>query len=322
MSYLFSCQTSYNKALEPFSLIHCDVWGPFRTLSSCGAAYFLTIVDDYSRAVWTYLMLEKSEVQNLIKNFCVMSERQFGKQVKTIRTDNGTEFMVLSSYFRQHGIEHQTSCVDTPQQNARVERKHRHILNIARALLFQAKLPVTFWGDIILTAAHLINRTPSVVLHGSTPYELLHGSNPSYDSLRIFGCLCYAQRRPRNRDKFSDRSRKCLFVGYPYGKKAWKLYDLESNEFFASRDVVFLEDQFPGIPDTTYVTPPVYQPDAADDEWLFPPSQILSEPIIATPPETSSDTTVPVITTSSPPVEQTEVDTTLPVDNYLYCNYL
>ena len=143
-------------------------------------------------------MLEKSEVQNLIKNFCVMSERQFGKQVKTIRTNNGTEFMVLSSYFRQHGIQHQTSCVDTPQQNARVERKHRHILNIARALLFQAKLHVTFWGESILTAAHLINRTPSGVLHGSTPYELLHGSKPSYDSLRIFGCLCYAHRRPRN----------------------------------------------------------------------------------------------------------------------------
>lgn len=178
-------------------------------------------------------MLEKSEVKGLIQNLCVMSEKQFGKQVKTIRSDNGSEFMVLKSFLRQHGIEHQTSCVDTPHQNARVERKHRHILNIARALLFQAKLPVTFWGESILTASHLINRTPFVVLNGSTPYELLHSSKPSLDSLRVFGCLCYAHRRPRNRDKFSDRSRKCLFVGYPYGKKAWKLYDIESNDFFS-----------------------------------------------------------------------------------------
>ena len=96
-------------------------------------------------------------------------------------------------------------------------------------------------------------------------------------------------------------------------KKAWKLYDLKSNEFFASRDVVFLEDQFPGIPDTTYVTPPVYQPDAADDEWLFPPTPILSEPTITTSPETPSDTTVPVITNPSPPVAQTAVDTTIPL---------
>lgn len=91
---------SLNKADSSFALIHCDVWGPYRTPSSCGAVYFLTIVDDYSRAVWTYLMLEKSEVSSLLRNFCAMSERQFGQKVKTIRTDNGTEFMPLSSYFR------------------------------------------------------------------------------------------------------------------------------------------------------------------------------------------------------------------------------
>ena len=51
---------SLNKADTLFSLIHCDVWGPYRTPSSSGALYFLTIVDDHSRAVWIYLMLEKS----------------------------------------------------------------------------------------------------------------------------------------------------------------------------------------------------------------------------------------------------------------------
>lgn len=106
---------SFNKTIAPFALIHCDVWGPYRTLSSCGASYFLTIVDDYSRAVWTYLMIKKLEVASLLKNFCAMSERQFGKPVKTIQSDNGTKFMVLSSYLQEHGIPHQTSCVDTPR---------------------------------------------------------------------------------------------------------------------------------------------------------------------------------------------------------------
>ena len=91
-------------------------------------------------------MLEKSEVASIIKNFCAMSFRQFGLHVKTFRTDNVTKFMALKSYFRQEGINHQTSSVDTPQQNGRVERKHRHILNVARACLFQAQLPVIFWG--------------------------------------------------------------------------------------------------------------------------------------------------------------------------------
>lgn len=287
---------NFNKALQPFALIHCDVWGPYRTLSSCGAPYFLTVVDDYSRAVWVYLMLEKSEVKGLLQNFFAMATNQFGKSVKTVRSDNGTEFMTMTSYFRQHGIDHQTSYVDTSQQNGRVERKHRHILNIARALLFQAKLPSTFWGESVLTAAHLINRTPTTLLQGKTPYFMLYGKEPSYDSLRTFGCLSYAHTRPRDKDKLGDRSRKCLFVGYPYGKKAWKLYDLEKNVFFSSRDVVFLEDQFPGITDADYVSPPIFSPDLAIDDWLLPlPS---SNPTSPTPAPNSSHTPATHVTTS------------------------
>lgn len=126
-----SFNDSINKASDCFSLVHGDVWGPYRTPSTCGAVYFLTLVDDYSRSVWTYLMTAKSEVPQLIRNFCAMTERQFEKPVKAFRSDNGTEFMCLTSYFHEHGIIHQTSCVDTPQQNRRVERKHRHILNVA-----------------------------------------------------------------------------------------------------------------------------------------------------------------------------------------------
>lgn len=137
---------SFNKAEALFSIIHCDVLGPYRTPSFSGANYFLTIVDDYSRAVWTYLMLEKSEVSMLIKKICAMAEKHFGYMVKMVRSDNGSEFLVLKPYFATNGIQFQTSCVDTPQQNGRVERKHKHILNIARACLFQAQLPIDFLG--------------------------------------------------------------------------------------------------------------------------------------------------------------------------------
>lgn len=282
---------SSNKASEIFSLIHCDVWGPYRTLSSCGAAYFLTVVDDCNRVVWTYLMLEKSEVAALLKQFFAHTERQFGKKVKTIRTDNGTEFMVLSSFFREQGIEHQTSCVYTPQQNGRVERKHRHILNIARACLFQARLPVSFWGESILTAAHLINYTPTKVLDGKSPYEVLFGVKPAYDQLRVFGCLCFAHRHSRDKDKFSDHSRRCIFVGYPYGKKALLLYDLETNEFFSSRDVIFSEDVFPGVDDYTYVSPPLNTYDASIEDWLLPSTLVVSVEAPASPPNEPSTTT-------------------------------
>lgn len=89
----------------------------YRVPSSCGATYFLTIVDDFSQAVWIFLLLEKSEVRTVLPNFITMAQRQFDKTVKMVQSDNGTEFMCLSRYFAEKGIVHQILCVGTPQQN-------------------------------------------------------------------------------------------------------------------------------------------------------------------------------------------------------------
>ena len=82
-------------------------------------------------------------------------------------------------------------------------------------------------------------------MDGKTPYEILYGQAPSYKHIQTFGCLCYAHDQNRDKDKFASRSRKCIFVGYPFGKKGWRLYDLESGEYFVSRDVIFVEAEFP-----------------------------------------------------------------------------
>ncbi|CAA7036695.1 unnamed protein product [Microthlaspi erraticum] len=239
--------TSINKTKQVFELIHSDLWGPYRTPSHSGARYFLTIVDDFSRTVWLYLLTDKTEAPVHLKNFIAMAACQFQSKVQCLRSDNGTEFMSLTSYFREQGIRHETSCVGTPQQNGKAERKHRHVLNVARALMFQAKMPIEFWGECILTAGYLINRTPSSALNGLTPYEMLHNKAPDYAHLRVFGSLCYAHNQGHKGDKFVSRSRKCAFVGYPYGKKGWRLYDLEKKQFFVSRDVVFCENEFPFV---------------------------------------------------------------------------
>lgn len=257
--------SSDNKASEVFEMIHYDVWGPYRTPSLCDAYYFLTIVDDYSRGIWVYLLHDKTKVQKQLKCFMKMVSRQFGKTIKIMRSNNGTEFTCMFAFFKENGIIHQTSCVATPQQNGRVERKHRHILNVARALLFQSKLPTKFWGEGILTAAHLINRTPSPLLDGKTPYELLYGAAPKYDDLRIFGCLAYAHNQKRGGDKFASRSRKCLFVGYPFGKRGWSLFDLETEEIFVSRDVVFAENEFPYI---SFASSSSSVNQILDDDWM------------------------------------------------------
>ncbi|CAH9146225.1 unnamed protein product [Cuscuta epithymum] len=236
---------SLARAVEPFELIHCDVWGPYRTPATGGSRYFLTIVDDYSRAVWVHLMREKSEVKNILKQFFAMTSRQFNKPVKVFRSDNGKEFIGLQEYFLTHGIIFQTSCVYTPQQNGRAERKHRHILEVARTLRFHANLPIEFWGECVLAAGYLINRLPSPVIENKSPYEMLYKKPPLYTHLRVFGCLCYAHSKETTGDKFAQRGIKCVFLGYAYTQKGWKVYDLEKQRHFISRDVKFIETIFP-----------------------------------------------------------------------------
>lgn len=88
--------------------------------------------------------------------------------------------------------------------NGPVERKHQHILYVVRALRFQETFTINFWGDCILVAGHLINRTPSSILQGKTPYEVLFGKPPSYVDIYIFGCLCYAHKCTQVRGKFDE----------------------------------------------------------------------------------------------------------------------
>lgn len=236
---------SNNNCSRIFEKVHCDLWGPYRHESSCGARYFLTIVDDFSRAVWIYLMVNKTEVFSMFMTFVAMVDRQFGQSIKIVQSDNGTEFKCLFNFFRDTGVIFQSSCVGTPQQNGRVERKHKHILSVGRALRFQANLPIYFWGECVLAAAHLINRTPTPILQNRTPFEILFNKLPNFDVIRTFGCLCFAHNQKTKGDKFASKSRKCVFVGYPFGQKGWRVYDLDAKEFFVSRDVKFIEDVFP-----------------------------------------------------------------------------
>lgn len=191
--------------------------GPYKVCTRERYRYFLTIVDDYSRATWVYLLALKSDALSVILLFDKFVENQFGVSIKIIRSDNALEFKEgeCKEFFGDQGIIHQTSSVDTPQQNGRVERKHRNVLEMARALNMQVGLPLSYWGDCVLTAMHIINKLTNLVLGNVTPFEKLSDKKPTYDHLKAFGCLTMANNPTRTRDKLQARGIPCVFLGYP-----------------------------------------------------------------------------------------------------------
>ncbi|GJR08486.1 retrovirus-related pol polyprotein from transposon TNT 1-94 [Tanacetum coccineum] len=107
------------------NLLHMDLCGPMRVASINGKKYILVIVDDYSRYTWTLFLRSKDETPEVLKDFLTMIQRNLQAQVITVRTDRGTEFLnkTLHAYFKEEGIEHQTSTPRTPEQNGVVERR-------------------------------------------------------------------------------------------------------------------------------------------------------------------------------------------------------
>ncbi|XP_062116485.1 uncharacterized protein LOC133830512 [Humulus lupulus] len=132
------------------------------------------------------------------------------------------------------GTVYQTSCTDTPEQNGVIERKHRHIIEIARSLLLSSSVPSQFWGEAVLTAVNL-------------------GHIPDYSSLRVFDSTCFVLRPTVERTKLSSCYALCVFLGYGDGKKGYRCFDQTSQKLYVSRYVVFLEHiPFFFIPDSTH----------------------------------------------------------------------
>lgn len=172
-------------------------------------------------------MKRKLETGPLIKSFVQFVETQFDAKVKCIRSDNEAEFK-LDDFYPLKGILHKMSYVETPQQNCTVERKHQHIMGVARALMFQSGLLKSLWNYAVGHVLHLINRLRTRFLTDQSPYAILHSFVPNVSNLKVFGCLSFASTLQAKRKKLYTRARKCVFLGFKIGTKGFLLYDLNS----------------------------------------------------------------------------------------------
>ena len=143
----------------------------------------------------------------------------------------------MTHFLRKKGIIHQTTCINTPEQNGVSERKNIHLLEMTRTLMFQSNVPKIYWSDAILCATHLINRLPSSRLENKIPLEILYQQKITFDHLKIFGCTSFVHIK--RKDKLDFVSTKTIFLGYSPFKKGYKCYDPINKKLFISRNVVF-----------------------------------------------------------------------------------
>ncbi|GJZ90775.1 putative ribonuclease H-like domain-containing protein [Tanacetum coccineum] len=241
-----SCKTkAFNPITKPLFMLHMDLFGPTFVSSLMHKKYCLVVTDDYSRFSWVFFLTTKDETSEILKFFIKEVENLVDKKVKIIRSDNGTEFKnkVMDDFCREKGIKREYSVARTPQQNGVAERKNRTLIEAARTMLADSKLPTTFWAEAVSTACYVQNRVLIVKPHNKTPYELFRGFKPAIGFMKPFGCHVTILNTLDNLGKFDGKSDEGFFVGYSLSSKAFRVYNTRTRKVQENLHIGFLENK-------------------------------------------------------------------------------
>ena len=233
---------------ENFNLerVYSDICGPMEQTTFGGARYFISFVDGHSRMIDVYLIARKDEAFDKFKQYKARVEKELGRKIVNLRTDNGGEYRnkEFQSYCKESGIRMEFTVPYTSPQNGVAERTNRTLMNMARTMLIGSSMEKQYWGEAVVTSAFIKNRLASRVLQWKSPFELWYGRAPNMENLKVFGSIAYARIPSENRRKLDERSKKVIMLGYDLTAKNYRLKDYEQNEIIRSRDVNFLENQF------------------------------------------------------------------------------
>ncbi|GJX69916.1 putative ribonuclease H-like domain-containing protein, partial [Tanacetum coccineum] len=131
----------------------------------------------------------------------------------------------------------------TPQQNRVAERKNKTLIEAARTMLADSKLPTTFWAEAVNSAYYVQNRVLVIKPHNKTHYELLHGRTPSLSFMRPFGCPVTILNTLDHLSKFDGKADEGFFVGYSVNSKAFRVFNSRTRIVEETLHITFLENK-------------------------------------------------------------------------------
>ncbi|GKD11208.1 putative ribonuclease H-like domain-containing protein [Tanacetum coccineum] len=131
----------------------------------------------------------------------------------------------MNEFCEMKGILRQFSVARTPQQNEVAEKRIRTLIEAARTMLADSKLPTTFWAEAVNTACYVQNRVLVVKPHNKTPYGLFHGRTPTLSFMRPFGCPVTILNTIDHLGKFDGKADEGFFIRYSLNSKAFRVFN-------------------------------------------------------------------------------------------------
>lgn len=229
-------------AEKPLDVIHVDL-GEMDIRSLGGAKYFLLFKDDYTHFKTVYFLKSKDEAYQKLQLLMNLLENQFGRKVKKLMSDNGREIQNTNSnkLLEELGVFHAKTCTYTPQQNGRIEREMRTVVEAARSVIHGMNLNQNLWAEAINYAVFTLNQTGTSSVKGKSPAELWFGRKIDVKKLRIFGSECYVYIEKHKRGKMDKKSQKGIFVGYDLDSPSYRIYIEDKDDVISSENVIFNE---------------------------------------------------------------------------------
>ena len=245
-----------DKASNAGERVFTDVVGPITPSSVNGFRYFFTFIDDYSSHACVKFMRHKNQALQKFKEYIA----EIGTP-RILRSDNGAEYTNKSfnQFCTNNKIKREYTVPETLEQNGVAERHNRTVVETARSLLIESKLPKSYWLRAVDTAAYVRNLVKKDKT-AKSPYERFWARKPKTGQLKVFGCLAYVKNRKREKSKFDPKARKHVFLGYDSNSTAYLLQDIETRNLTRARNVVFNEKKVVGFTN---------EPREAEDDLLF-----------------------------------------------------
>nr|GEU50512.1 putative ribonuclease H-like domain-containing protein [Tanacetum cinerariifolium] len=199
----------------------------------------------WHRFCWVFFLEHKDETYPILMDFITLVENQLNKKVKDIRSDKGTEFKNahMIELCGSKGIKREYSNPRTPQQNRIAERKNRTLIEVARTMLADSKLPTMFWTEAVRTTCYVLNRVSVTSPLTKTPYALLTGNIPSVSHFKPFGCYVTILNTSDHLGKFDGKADEGYIVGYSASNKAYRVYNVPNKRVEESMNLRFLEEK-------------------------------------------------------------------------------